>query len=229
VARFSEFAAKFPRLLPANITSARFIAQLAQDVARFAEHDLAIKQFLHGQPELIALCHWNANIDNAWFWRNARDELECGLLDWGHVGQMNVAMALWGSLTGAETQLWNDHLDALLALFVAEFQGCGGPPLEVAELKLHLELYAAVMGLAWLLDVPPLIQAQIPALAEVTSRFDPRFEANEAARTQLHMMTVFLNLWQTQDFGRVLDQFLSLSVPGDGKCEQHVAFHSAKE
>jgi hypothetical protein len=34
---------------------------------------------------------------------------------------------------------------------------------------------------------------------------------NEAARARLHMMTTFLNLLQTQDFGRVLDQFAALS------------------
>ena len=28
------------------------------------------------------------------------------------------------------------------------------------------------------------------------------------ARGQLHMLTVLLNLWQTQDFGKALDEFL---------------------
>ena len=207
VARYREFAANFPQLLPKNITSSVFISQLAQQAARFPEHDAAIKKLLHSKPELIALCHWNANVDNAWFWRNAQGELDCGLLDWGHVSQMNVAMALWGSLSGAETELLNNHLDALLALFVAEFRSCGGPTVDVQELKFHLDLYIAMMGLAWLMDAPPLIQAQIPDLAAVENRFDPRFKKNETARAQLHLMTTFLNLWQTRDFGRVLDRF----------------------
>ena len=104
VARFSDFAGKFPQLLPQNITSPEFIAQLSEEVPRFLECESAIKAFLYGKPEFIALCHWNANIDNAWFWRNARGGLECGLLDWGRVGQMNVAAALYGSLSGAETE-----------------------------------------------------------------------------------------------------------------------------
>jgi hypothetical protein len=79
VSRFAEFAAKFPQLLPKNITSPDFLSQLAEEVPRFLEHELAIKEFLHSKPEFIALCHWNANVDNAWFWRNARGELECGL------------------------------------------------------------------------------------------------------------------------------------------------------
>lgn len=213
VARFSDFAASFPQLLPPDIVSPAFIAQLASEVTRFPEHERAIKQFLHSKPELIALCHWNANIDNAWFWRNAGGELECGLLDWGHVSQMNVAMALWGSLSAAEIELWDDHLEELLALFAAEFRHCGSPALDVDELKLHMWLYIALMGLAWLLDVPALVQSQIPALAEVKSRFDPRLKTNEAARVRLQMMSTFLHLWKTHDFAGVLDRFLARMQP----------------
>ncbi len=209
VARFSEFSANFPQLLPRNITSSAFLSQLADEVPRYLKHELAIKQFLHSRPEFIALCHWNANVDNAWFWRDAHSELECGLMDWGRVGQMNIALAIFGALSAAETELWDKSLAELLALFVAEFHRCGGPALDVQELKFHLLLFVAMMGLAWLMDAPALIQAQIPELAEMESRFDPRFKANETARVQLHMMTTVLNLWQTEDFGVVLDQFLS--------------------
>jgi hypothetical protein len=208
VARYADFAARFPQLLPPDITSPTFIARLADEVARFPEHESAIRQLLHSRPELIALCHWNANVDNAWFWRNARGELECGLLDWGHVSQMNVAMALWGSLSAAEIELWDCHFEELLALFVAEFRSCGSPALDVEELKLHLWLYIALMGLAWLLDVPALVQTQMPSLAEVESRIDPRLKANEAARVRLQMMSTFLHLWKTRDFPAVLDQLL---------------------
>jgi hypothetical protein len=206
VTRFTDFAAKFPQLLPTSLTSTRFTTQLAQEVVQFPEHEIAIKHFLQSRPQLIALCHWNANVDNAWFWRNAQGELECGLLDWGHVSQMNVAMALWGAFSAAEIELWDRHLDELLALFVGEFRRCGGPPLEVEELKLHLHLYIAIMGLAWLLDAPSLIQAQIPDLTDATDRFDPRLQTNEAARVQLHMMTTFLHLWDTRDFGSLLSR-----------------------
>jgi hypothetical protein len=208
VARFREFAADCPQLLPPNIASPDFIAQLAEQVGRFPEAEPAINRFLHSKPELVALCHWNANIDNAWFWRNAAGELECGLMDWGHVSQMNVAMALWGSLSAAEIELWDRHLEELLALFVTEVRNCGGQVLEVAELKLHLYLYIALMGLTWLLDVPAFVRSQIPDLARIENRFDPRIKTDEAIRTRLHMLTTFLNLWQTQDFGKVLDQFL---------------------
>ena len=73
-------------------------------------------------------------------------------------------------------------------------------------MKLHLHLYVGIMGLAWLMDAPALIQAQIPDLTDLADRFDPRLEANETARVQLHMMTTFLHLWNTQDFGNLLSR-----------------------
>jgi len=208
VARFSDFAARFPRLLPPSITDPKFISQLAEQAVRFPEHEAGIKRFLNSRPELIALCHWNANVDNAWFWRNSRGELECGLIDWGHVSQMNIAMALWGALSAAEIELWERHLDELLALFVTEFRGSGGPDVDPGELRLHLQLYIAIMGLAWLLDVPALLEARIPDLGTAENRFDPRIKSVEALRVRLQMMSTFLHQWQAQDFAAALARFL---------------------
>ena len=65
-----------------------------------------------------------------------------------------------------------------------------------------------MMGLAYIMDAPPIIRAQIPDLAAVRSRFDNRLKTCENARVPLHMLTMLLNQWQTQDFGLVLDELL---------------------
>jgi hypothetical protein len=208
VSRLAEFAARYPQLLPADVASQTFITRLRDQVAAFPEHEAGIKQLLHQRPELVALCHWNANVDNAWFWHNSAGQIECGLMDWGHVSQMNMAMALWGALSAAETELWDCHLDGLLALFDREFQTCGGPALDLEALQLHLDLYIALMGLAWLLDVPASLQRQIPDLGSLANRFDPRLVEHESARTRLQMMSTFLHLWQTRDFPGALQRYL---------------------
>jgi hypothetical protein len=63
-----------------------------------------------------------------------------------------------GAMSGAEIDTWNNHLDELLQLFVAEVRRCGGPNLDPERLRRHTLLYAAVMGVAWLLDAPALIR-----------------------------------------------------------------------
>lgn len=204
VARYAAFAAEHPQLLPDAIRSEAFIARFGEGFALFQAQQDAIKRYLHTQGDFIALCHWNANSDNAWYWRDAGGELQCGLLDWGSVGQMHVAMTLWGCLSSAEQWLWRDHLDELLALFAREYAAAGGPALDPAELRQHLLLYVTMMGLCWLLDAPPRIRREVPDLAATTGPLDPRILASETARVQLQMMTNFLMLWQKEDATEVL-------------------------
>jgi hypothetical protein len=205
VAAYAEFAAKFPQLLPENIRSDEFLAGFAEEAPRFQSLAEIGNKILQSDPDMIALCHWNAHVDNAWFWRNVQNQVECGLMDWGNVCQMNVAMAIWGCLSGAELYLWNDHLDDLLSLFVGEFKSRGGAALDLQVLKLHLTIYVAMMGLNWMLDAP-LTLLRIPDLADAGSRFDSRIANNERARAQLLIMTAFLNLWQKEDMAEVINQ-----------------------
>lgn len=217
VARYADFAANNPQLLPSTL-SPEFFTRLDQEVGRFLEHEAAIKRFLHTDPAFIALCHWNAHIDNAWFWRDESRALRCGLMDWGRVRQMNVAYALWGCLSGAGLEIWDDHLDELLALFACELQERGGPRLEVAELKLHLDLYVATMGLAWLLDAPARILFRLPEAATASGPRDPVFRKNESARNQLHISSAFLHLWRTHDFGASLGRLLECTSVKSSNC-----------
>jgi len=58
------------------------------------------------------------------------------------------------------------------------------------------------------MDVPPIVQIEFPDLVQITGPGDPRFVANENARVMLHMLTMFLNRWETRDFGAVLTRAL---------------------
>jgi hypothetical protein len=209
IGRLVEFAPRHPHLLAPGLDDAEFLARFSAQAPELWQQRAAIKQFLNSNQELIALCHWNANIDNAWFFRDERRQVACGLMDWGHVSQMNIAMSLWGALSGAEISLWDDHLETLLAQFDAQYRACGGPAFDTHELRLHLWLYIALMGLTWMLDVPALLQKRVPNLDTVQNRFDERIKHNELVRTQLHMMNTFLHLWQVKDFGAQFREFLT--------------------
>jgi hypothetical protein len=206
IARYGAFAAQCPQLLPSAVTSPQFIAQLGRDAVRYLRRQAGIKQFLHADPDYVALCHYNAHIDNAWFWREPSGRLQCGLLDWGRVRQMNVAYALWGSLCGASLEIWNNHLDELLQLFIEEYSAHGGPRLKLERLKLHLDLYVASVGLSMLMDAPTLVLARLPEAATAQGPRDPVFRTNQIALGFFHVFTAFLNLWQMHDFGASLDR-----------------------
>ncbi|WP_369830803.1 hypothetical protein [Mycobacterium sp. 1245805.9] len=195
VSQLTGFIETHPGLVPANAGSKEFLARLRDEVPRVARHEHTIMSRLAADSDYVALCHWNANIDNAWFWRGDHGVLRCGLLDWGCVGQMNMGMAIWGAMSGAETDLWNGHFDELLCLFIGEVERCGGPRLDPDRLRRHTLLYAAVMGVAWLLDVPALIRARF-GTDPPGSRMDPRVRDDESVRAPLQMLSNLLNLWE---------------------------------
>ncbi|HEV7360153.1 MAG TPA: hypothetical protein VGN92_03560, partial [Mycobacterium sp.] len=128
-------------------------------------------------------------------------------MDWGCVSQMNVGMAIWGAMSGAETELWDIHLDELLHLFVTEVHRHGGPHLDAARLRRHTLLYAAVMGVAWLLDVPALIHKRFDTIP--STRKDPRIRDDESVRAPLQMLSNLLTAWERYCIGDLLDAALA--------------------
>jgi hypothetical protein len=214
VAHYAAFAARCPQLLPPNLTTPGFISRLELDAIRFLHHERTIKRFLNADPAFIALCHYNANIDNAWFWRDGAGVLQCGLLDWGRVRQMNVANALWGALCAADLDIWDRHLDELLHLFVTQLHLHGGPLLKVEELELRLHCYVAMVGLNMLMQAPALVMSRLPEAANATSLLAPVFDRNEVARGFLHVFITFLNLWESRNVGSTLDRVLEASSGG---------------
>jgi len=216
--QLAEFVETHPGLLPANVDSPEFLSRLREDAPRLAQHEHFVTRQLAADTDYVALCHWNANVDNAWFWRDT-DGLHCGLMDWGCVSQMNMGMAIWGAMSGAETDLWNDHFDELLPLFVAEVHRVGGPDLDPDRLARHTLLYAAVMGVAWLLDVPALFRKRF-GVAAPSSRKDPRIRDDESVRAPLQMLSNVLNLWERHRVGDLLDAALAEWGPDLPECDE---------
>lgn len=206
VARYADFAAEFPQLLPSSIRSDEFIAQLLEQAPRSVEHADALRAALDdGASGLFAFCHWNANIDNAWFWRDEHGAIACGLMDWGNVGQMNMVTAISSCLAFAEPEFVIEHLDHFLALFSRVFQDTGAGPLDPEALKLQFSLQMVAGGLQWPLGTVPLMQRHLPELVTVTDRFDPQIAGDEFARTQLHLLTGYLMIWQHSDPRGLID------------------------
>jgi hypothetical protein len=202
--RLTEFAATHTGLLPANVYAQEFLSGLTAQIPLLVAGEQALWEHLAASTDHIALCHWNANVDNAWFWRDDDGRLRCGLLDWGCVSQLNVAMALWGALSAAETSLWDRHFDDLVDLFAREYHAAGGPYVDRDELTAQVLQYGTIMGATWLLDVPGLIRARLGESASTMTRFDPAIKQDEAIRAPLQMLTNVLNLWQTREVGALL-------------------------
>jgi hypothetical protein len=203
-----KFIAECPALFSPRLRDPAFAAQLEIDAVRFLANDAPIRTFLYGDPNYVALAHWNTNIDNAWFWRDAAGALQCGLLDWGMVRQMNLCYGIWGGLSAADPPVLEREIGNLLTLFADELAKNGGPRLDRAELDLHFDLSVMLLCLALMMDVTAIVLPRVPNIAEATSLHDPILQANQVAHGFLHVFSNALNLWAQRDFGASLDRVL---------------------
>lgn len=205
VSQLAEFAQTHPGLLPANCRSPEFLARLRDDVPRVAVYEQAIAHQLADDSDYVALCHWNANIDNAWFWRDSGGALQCGLMDWGCVGQMNLGMALWGAMSGAETDMGHPsrRSAATVRRGIRALRRSASRNWPVASAHAALR---GRHGVAWLLDVPALIRKRFDTVPG--TRKDPRIRDDEGVRAPLQMLSNLLSAWERHRVGDLLDDVL---------------------
>jgi len=203
-----SFARGNPRLLPAELRSEEFLARMSRDAFLIKEHEAALQRYLTGNPDMIALCHWNAHIDNCFFWTDPAGERQCGFIDWGRVGQLTFGSVLWGGLSAAHESIWDHHLDELLALFAEVYAASGGPPITAEALEQHLMVHMATMGVARVLAFPEVICFRCPDIGEASGWLDPMIQAIDPARNSLHIYTMYLKTWHARDFGARVERVL---------------------
>jgi len=208
--RCRDFARRCPQLVPEEVRAETFMDRLAQDAWRIRDHEDELRRFLTGDPDMIALCHWNAHVDNCIFTRDASGTLECGFIDWGRVGQITLGSVLWGGLSAAHHEIWDRHIDELLALFAAEYHAAGGPAITPAALDRHLALHMATMGVARVLAFPEIITFRLPECVEAAGPHDPMFEPVTAdpARNCRQIYVNLLQHWRRRDFGAMVEGLL---------------------
>ncbi len=204
--RMFDFVARYPRLFPDNVRTDEFRRQFIRDIPDLVAAEDRIRDILFGNPDFVAFAHWNANIDNCWFWKDAQGTLQCGFIDWANAGKISVAQSINGAISGAEPDIWNKHLDELLTVFIEEYAAQGGPRLSLDELRLHVLLIVAAGGVAYGMGAPIAIERDIDDIDALESYQDDCFHKNENARIQLHMMRKMLDIWQTRKLGDVIRQ-----------------------
>lgn len=204
-----DFARSNPRLLPEELRSKEFLTRMQRDSFLVKANEAALQRYLTGNRDMIALCHWNAHIDNCFFWTDDAGERQCGFIDWGRVGQLTFGSVLWGGLSAAHHTIWDDHLDELLALFAEVYAGHGGPVITPEALEQHLMVHMATMGVARVLAFPEVITFRCPGLEQAAGWLDPIIQSIDPARNSLHIYTMYLKTWHARDFGARVEQVLA--------------------
>ena len=207
--RMFDFVQRYPNLFPERVRDPALREPFLSYIADVVRANSRIREILSGNQDLVAFAHWNANIDNCWFERDAQGVLHCGFIDWANAGPISLAQAITGVISAAEPYIWAEHLDELLGVFTEAFAAQGAPRPDPDELRLHV-LLMAVSSVGSSMAAPVAIAREIDDIDAITGPRDDAFRHRHNARVLLHMMTNLLENWQALALGdlvRHLDDF----------------------
>jgi len=127
-------------VFPEEITDPLFLSKWKEELLDIADYQGEMHCFLSGAEtanphDYVGLTHNNLQIDNAFFWRNEKNEVEVGLLDWGILNCGPLAGSVQGCISGASTEVLLEHRDAFLEAFASSYEQNGGPSLDRERFK----------------------------------------------------------------------------------------------
>ena len=204
-----EFIQTGHNLLPAQYCDKEFADSLAKWVPKTFKHYHAIKDDLNAHPKLAAICHWNPNIDNGWFWRDENKQMQAGLFDWGNVGNINLASAFCSSIAFTEIEVLEKHFDALVDTLLSEYKEYCGVEVTTEDFQDCFNLLVATDLTALLLDLPAFLTSLHPDLDSYESYRDPRLEKDFVSRLRVVGFRGYSYLWKQKNVNGTLERYFN--------------------
>ncbi|CAK0809810.1 unnamed protein product [Prorocentrum cordatum] len=96
-------------------------------------------------PELWMLCHPNAQLDNAFYWKNAAGDIRCGLIDFGMTQYNSMTSCIGNGWMGAEYDMLDEHEEGLVKCFIDCYHTETGVRFDYDDFYMHVKLTQAIV------------------------------------------------------------------------------------
>jgi len=175
-------------------------------------------------PDYTGFTHQNLNVDNAFFWRDDKGELDCGIFDWGNQRTMGVAHMFYWWVYVSEWDMLKEHLQGLLDCFCNTFEQYGGPKLDRKRFR-RMYLLTALDHNTSLVPTIPLMYKMCSKkeFEKVTSRFDERIfkaiDGKSTTRVYLHCWSSIVHMFEEWNIGEEFEKWL------EEVCNAPLSFH----
>lgn len=185
-------------------------ADLIKWLPRAAKGFDTLVEYLASDPAMNGITHWNANLDNAWFWTNPNGELEVGLLDWGNVGPINLGMAYTTMMICAETEFLEAHEEDVIEALLKSYETQTGLSLNRQDFSDSLNVGLVISGIDMTLELPNLITSSHPDFESYDNKMDPRLiEGDFLGRVLTRCLLVYLSHWKRRGVAQTISKVLS--------------------
>jgi len=198
---FLEIAVEFainscPQAFEKELIAKPYIDKLTAEAKEMSFYLGDMNMYMSAIPEFATLCHPNAQVDNAFYWRDDAGEVKCGLLDWGGIFFGNIPTCLGNGWMGAEPEVFAEHEEKLLQLFVDEYEKCAGFRFDVDDLYLNVKLAQCVVFYGCCANIGMCLRLhKRDEWATMTGRKDPRIDENFLLRCYFVQVYLWFKMW----------------------------------
>mmetsp|Transcript_112413 Transcript_112413/g.210816 ORF Transcript_112413/g.210816 Transcript_112413/m.210816 type:complete len:972 (+) Transcript_112413:77-2992(+) len=196
-------------IFPDFVTTDEFKKRFRTAIMTLNAYSMEITWWKEGNKDMVALSHANMNVDNAYFWRDADGNLDCGVLDWGGFGAQSVGHKMWWWLYCMDYEPLKDGVDSLLQCFIDTYHSSGGPKLDMKEFK-DMFCVTAMQQMIGLISAVGQINRMCKAdnWKTIKDRYDPRIALNiddkSTLRLYLHVMNNIMRMMMEWDADQAL-------------------------
>lgn len=183
---FSEVAKP---LYPKYCSDTKWQDKLRSTLMKLNAYVAECQYFFHHNDDYVALTHGNMNVDNAYFWRDEKGEMDLGVFDWGGMGARSLGHKLWWWLYCGDFDNLNANMDKYLECMVdTYFEYSEGLKLDKEVLRMMFIL-AALSQMFGLLAAVGQIYRMCPKkdFASIKDRYDPRVGENINGKSTLRL------------------------------------------
>lgn len=189
-----------PQFFPEDLVSKKFSDKVFNEMHEMAHYLAEFGFYTNMMPEYWSLGHPNAQIDNAFFWRDYSGVVMAGLTDFGSMGHLPMPTMLSGGWCGAEPEMMDEHEDKLVKVFLAEYEKAGGIHLDFEDFFLHLKLGQATTFAGCCANLGGMYRIMPKAeWKNVNSRFDPKIDNTFLIRCYSVQVIFLLALWRKRN------------------------------
>jgi len=200
-------------VFPSYVTSDGFQKKFRSTMMKLSAYNAEIEYWKHSDPDYIAFGHQNLNMDNAFFWRDAEGNLDCGIFDFGGFGSASLPHRVWWGLNCAEFDQIKNNLAEYIDGFNTMYSDFGGPKLNKDVMRMAIIITALQNTMFMVAAVPNcLTMCPLKEWETIQDRHDLRISSNvggkSTLRTTLQVMNNGLRMLEEMQADQVLDKWV---------------------
>jgi hypothetical protein len=185
-----------PGAFPKELTQKKYLDTFNTEATDMSKYCNEMSFYLYAMREYFSLCHPNAQVDNAFYWKTASGETQCGLLDWGGVNFNNIPTCIGNGWMGAEPEVMEEHEKKLVELFCDEYEKASGFRFDADHMHLCLKLSQCVVFYGCCANIGMCLRIfKKDEWGKMKGRKDPRIDENFLLRCYFVQVHLWLKMW----------------------------------